>query len=193
MSQGVEELQETLQEVKETAGRTRRAVRYKGPDALYVIWGVVWMVGFTAQHQLPATPLRFGHFAWPLNCVGWTPLVVAGAAASAFIFRRRTPVDPSAARPMGMFWLLLFAYVGLWLTLLAPMFDPRKMGSAELTRVVTAIYCLVPMFAYVVMGPFGCGRYMIWLGLGVSCMTLVGFFAVPNYFYLWMAVVGGGR
>ncbi len=55
-----------------------------------------------------------------------------------------------------------------------------------------AFAALVPMFVYVVTGLLERDNYMLFLGLGVTAATIVGFFAVPQYFYLWMAAFGGG-
>ena len=47
------------------------------------------------------------------------------------------------------------------------------------------------MFAYVV-GGLWLGRFFVWLGLGVTAVTLVSLFALPDYFWIVMAVIGGG-
>jgi hypothetical protein len=33
---------------------------------------------------------------------------------------------------------------------------------------------------------------MVLAGVVVAALTLIGFFGLPQYFLLWMAVVGGG-
>jgi hypothetical protein len=47
------------------------------------------------------------------------------------------------------------------------------------------------MFAYVVTGLW-LEHFMVWLGLVVTALTVIGLFLLPSYFYIWMAVVGGG-
>jgi len=32
----------------------------------------------------------------------------------------------------------------------------------------------------------------VWWVLPISALALVGYFFVPDYFYLWMALLGGG-
>ena len=59
-------------------------------------------------------------------------------------------------------------------------------------RAMTAVAALIPMFVYVVTGLLERDNYMLFLGLGVTAVTVLGFFAVPQYFYLWMAAFGGG-
>jgi hypothetical protein len=33
---------------------------------------------------------------------------------------------------------------------------------------------------------------MIWIGLAVTGLAVLGLFLVPNWFWIWMAVMGGG-
>jgi hypothetical protein len=47
------------------------------------------------------------------------------------------------------------------------------------------------MFGYLVMGLW-LGRFFLWLGLLVTATTLVGYYFVSDYFFLWMALTGGG-
>jgi hypothetical protein len=59
---------------------------------------------------------------------------------------------------------------------------------------VRAIYtytCLVTMQLYVVAGLW-VDRYLLWLGLVVTALVLLGFFAFNTVYWLWMAVFGGG-
>jgi hypothetical protein len=54
-----------------------------------------------------------------------------------------------------------------------------------------AIQATIPMFAYVVMGLW-LDHFILWIGLAVTALTLVGLFFLQPYFWLWMAVTGGG-
>ena len=76
--------------------------------------------------------------------------------------------------------------------LLSPLFKWDSVYAHEGERIMSAVIVTVPMFAYVVMGLWGCGQYMIWLGLGITALTVLGLYAFPSFFYLWMAAVGGG-
>jgi hypothetical protein len=73
-----------------------------------------------------------------------------------------------------------------------PFVDMDAFYSPAGVKVLTAAVSTVPMLAYVLMGLIGCGRYMIWLGLAVTAATVAGLVALPGFFYLWMAGVGGG-
>lgn len=186
------ETEKILKETAETELRARRMVMYKGADVLYLIWGTIWMLGFAAQQYLPGKLYHFGRFATPDFSMVWTVLVIAGGVASWLAFRHRVPVKSSESKAIGIFWLVLFGYIYLWLFLLRPLMPDSLFHSIENQRHFTAIITTVPMFAYVVMGLMGCGYYMVWLGLGVTVLTVMGLYVMPQYYYLWMAVLGGG-
>jgi hypothetical protein len=93
---------------------------------------------------------------------------------------------------IGIFWGALVGYFDLWIFLLWPFFGADRLRSLEYERAFTAVIATVPMFAYVVMGLWRREDYIVWLGLGVTALTLIGLFFVPAWFFLWMAGLGGG-
>jgi hypothetical protein len=56
---------------------------------------------------------------------------------------------------------------------------------------LTAYFSIVPMFAFVLFGLW-IGRFLVWIGLVVTALILLGYYFLPGYFYLWMAMTGGG-
>ena len=50
---------------------------------------------------------------------------------------------------------------------------------------------LVAMQAYVVAGLW-IDSYLLWLGIAVTVLILLGLFLFPAVFWLWMAIFGGG-
>jgi hypothetical protein len=60
--------------------------------------------------------------------------------------------------------------------------DPRQMA---------AFVPLVVAVCYVVLG-LGAGSRITLAGVALGALTLVGYFAFPSIFMLWMAVVAGG-
>jgi hypothetical protein len=170
--------------------RAQRWYRFKGPDLLYMIWGAVWVIGFTSQQFLPATQLRFGNFTTPLNALPWSILTPPAILATFLVIKYGLVVTGPEGKRIGIFWGLLYGYFYLWMFLLHPLFFNVNQfySSPNAIAVVTTI----PMFAYVVMGLWGCGNYMIWLGLSVTVLTVIGLLFVTAWFYLWMALFGGG-
>jgi hypothetical protein len=102
-------------------------------------------------------------------------------------FRSANPTKIPTAEKIGwrifLFWTLLFVYMFIWLSLLRP-----HHGIQLNAFMITTI-----MFAYVVTGLWFKCYYMLWLGIAVTCTTLLGFYLIPpGYYCLWMAVTAGG-
>ncbi len=63
--------------------------------------------------------------------------------------------------------------------------------APQINRKIAAFWATVPMFAYILIGLW-LDRFFIWLGALVTVATVVGYYFIGEYFYLWMAVCGGG-
>jgi hypothetical protein len=138
------------------------------------------ILGFLGTHF-------FLRWAWPI----WMGLGGIGMIITFVVswrqFRSGNPVKVSASEKIGwrifLFWSLLFVYIFIWLSILKP-----DQGIQLNAFMVTTI-----MFAYVVIGLWFKCYYMVWLGIGVTCTTLVGFHLIPlSYYCLWMAPTMGG-
>lgn len=167
--------------------------RYRGPDVLYVVWGTIWAIGFCCQHFIPIFQIR--GTSWDISIPGsivWTPLVLVGIIVSILVSRKREGVQDESVKGIGALWGVVFGYFYMWIFLMGPLFKHEAMMSPEGLRHMTAVISTIPMCIYVIMGLMGCGVYMIWLGLGVTILTAVGLWFLPDYFYLWMAVLGSG-
>ena len=189
-----EEAQWSLDEVQDTVERTRKMVAYAGGDALFVVWGVIWVLGYLGSQFLPI--VRLDDFFLPLASWLWPVLVCAGIVISVIVGKRSFPVTgPESARigrRIGALWGLLYLYFNVWIGLLWPFIKVQGAAESQMfSRHMGAIAGTVPMFAYVVMGLW-LGNFMIWIGLAVTALTVLGLFLFPAYFSLWMALAGGG-
>ena len=176
-----EEAQKSLGQIQDTVQRTKKMLAYAGGDTLFIVWGVIWGLGYLGTHFLP------------LLCQWiWLVLVAAGFIISVIVGRRGMPVRSSAGKNIAWFWLLLYLYLSLWIALLFPFIKVRGHEQSQMFwRHMSAILATAPMFAYVVMGLW-LARFMIWIGLAVTALTLLGLFVIQPYFWLWMAAAGGG-
>lgn len=52
--------------------------------------------------------------------------------------------------------------------------------------------CTAVMFLYVVMGLWFEAWFLLWLGLGVTVLTVFGYQMLGEHFNFWMAATGGG-
>jgi hypothetical protein len=186
-----QEAHDSLAQIEDAITQTRNAIGQGAGGGILIVWGVIWALGYTADQFAPqAAPTL-----WPF-------LIVAGCLASWF-WRPRPKSrvkSPNSAR-IGLFWLVLFAYAVLWFFLLhseirpgRPGFHLESLQGAEAGAVqgqLGVFFATVPMFAYVV-GGLWLGRFFVWLGAGVTALTVAGYCFMPDWFNLWMAVTGGG-
>jgi len=194
-----EEAQDALQQAIETAERTRKLLASRGADALFIVWGAVWFIGYIGIEIAPrlfavfarGTNLDSKAIAYAINGL-WLVLIALGIVLSVVIWRRRAATKTRGGFRTGCFWALLYLYVDLWLFLLWPFI---KVSGADdwvrFGRHMGAIGATVPMFAYVIMGLW-LDHFMIWVGLAVTALTMAGLYLFPAAFWIWMAVVGGG-
>jgi hypothetical protein len=175
------EAQESLSQIEEMATRTRRLVACGGGDVLFMMWGVIWVLGFLGNQFVP-------RISGPV----WLGLVGAGVLVTWIVAKRAAPVRSPVDRRIGWFWLLLYAYVYLWFAFLSPFIKVQSHAEmAVFYKHFGAIAATIPMFAYVVTGLW-LDNFMIWLGLAVTALTVAGLYLLTPHFYFWMAAVGGG-
>jgi hypothetical protein len=179
-----QEAQESLNEIESVINETRRAIASGASSSILVLWGFVWVVGYSVTQFFPD---------WA--GLAWMPLVSIGAFGSWYLGRQRPSMRSENGGRIGAFWFILFAYAGLWLFLLHPAHLPSGAEWAHYQpindRQVSAFIATVPMFAYVV-GGLWLGRFFVFLGALITVTTVLGYVLLPGWFYLWMAFTGGG-
>jgi len=174
-----QQARETLGEVREVTQEVRAKLTYAGVGPILILWGVVY-----------ATCYAITHFA--VEVAGWAWLIgntcgIAGTIYLGWIRPARGPVLSASAKQFGWrlagFWLAVFCYIPIWLTLLTP-WRGEQMGAF----ITTAI-----MFAYVVLGLLLRMPFFVALGLLVTALTFGGYFVFyPEWMSLWLAFTGGG-
>ena len=166
---------ESLAVIEDVMAQHRRSIAALASPYV-ILWGAIWVVGFAAVHVLGGLG---GRIFLGLDIVG-----IAATIALGVTWSRRAPVRSPADRRMLLrimwFWIAVFGYI--WLSL-------AVMGTSDPLR-CSAFGCIGIMFAYVVMGLWLDAPYLTWVGLGVTAMTILGFYALPRYFNLWLAFFG---
>lgn len=174
------EARDSLEQIQAVSIHTRKSIAAGYDSAVLIMWGLIGILAYLGTHF-------FLRWAWPI----WISLCGAGCIATLVLswwqFRSGNPVKVSSAEKIGWrifwFWTLLFVYLFIWLSILSPLHGIQ----------INAFMITTIMFAYVVIGLWFKCYYMVWLGIGVTLTTLIGFYLMPpNYYCLWMAATAGG-
>jgi len=185
MNISTEQAQESLAAVTEAQQRTRRGIAAREGADLLMMWGAVWAAAYVLTQLSLDRPERIPWIWWIL-CGG-------GGLATWLVcrkqFRKGDPVREAPEKRLGLrvfaFWGFLFLFASLWLAILGANISNGIQYNAFLVTVI--------MFAYIVSGLWTDGAYMVYLGLGVTAATIIGYFGIPPQWYsMWMAVMGAG-
>ena len=173
-----ENAQDSLAAIENIMKQTRKAIASSHANSLLILWGVIWVVNNTVLQFYP----DYAHYiSWGFVAVGMfgTFLIHHISHTEPWV---RTFLSQKTSRRLWWFWILLFVYAFIWLKILAP-FNGLQ---------INAVFSTAAMFGYIVMGLWFGSYFMVWLGLAVTATTLTGFYFIPHYYCLWMAVTGGG-
>jgi hypothetical protein len=167
------EAAEALNDIEQMVQRVRQSRTYDIASRMMILWGVLVFAGNIATFAAP----RYGGYIWiAVNAAG----ALGSIAVSMFQF-------PGAGGRgfdirMALAFVLVFAF-GLLCSTVFGHFGPREMG-AFWPIYFMLFYCL---------GGLWFGRAFVAIGLGISVLTLIGYFlATGGAFLWWMAVANGG-
>jgi hypothetical protein len=167
-----EEAARALAAIETSRATMRSAIRaYRGHAHLW-LWGIIWIaMAMLAQFHGPAG-IRL--FPW---------LVGAGIALSMVLGsvqgnRVRAPVDKRFLGVLAA--VLVFAAI-----------VPVVLRAPANNQAIFAYCGLVAMLCYVIAGLWF-DTYLLWLGLVITALILVGLFCFPAIFWWWIAIFGGG-
>lgn len=171
-----DEAEEALAAVQAIMKKTRHSIASSGAYIFLIITGIVWLVGFVSNQFLAANLLGYI----------WGVMSVLGSAAAIFIGTRmdrrvRSPGINTSARRAITFWLLLLIYAVAIIAIAQPT-DGKQ---------VTMFIILFIMIGQLSMGLL-LSFSSVWWALPITALALIGYFLLPDYFYLWMGVLVGG-
>jgi len=161
-----------LSDIDAIVQRVRRSQIYQVGSLMLVLWGVLVFAGNIASFLWP----RAAGYIWiGVNATG----VVGSFAVGAFVSRRMSL--PGFDVRMVAAFLLFFAFGILWSIALGH-FTPRQLGVFWPTYFMM-VYTIVGLWV---------GAAFVAIGLGITTLTMIGYFFSGDVFDLWMAVVNGG-
>jgi hypothetical protein len=167
------EAQHALDQIRQAAEQTRRAVARSGMAWMFIIWGMVWFVGYGGS-QLLLGGRRSG--------ILWLILDTLGGVATAVVATRtgRRVREAYGWRVAGV-WLALMAYAALLLGIAWPLAPDR----------LVVFITVAISFGFVFIGLW-LSPVLIWTGLTLTLLAILGWLLVPAYLGYWIAFLGGG-
>jgi len=165
------EAHESLEIARQAMELTRQAVARAGSGYILIIWGIVWLVGFLGSQ-----------FLGDVQGYLWLVVDVFGIVGTAVVILKSSrQVRSTHGKRIGIFWLMLFVY-GVLISLIAgPIHDDRYL----------LFITILVSFGYVVMGLWF-SPPLLYIGLGITALAMVGWQLIPTYLGVWLALVGGG-
>jgi hypothetical protein len=182
-----QQARESLETIEQITRTTQKSLAAKQGGGILIVWGLILAACYLATEFCIRQDLISTSGIWIL----WVSVCGIGSCITGIIMRRqiltgvptRLPAEKKISQRYFWFWALLFLYIFIWLVIMAP-----RSGIQSNAFILTAI-----MFAYVIMGVWSDIKYLLWLGLAVTALTLIGYFLIPHQYYnLWMAPAGGG-
>jgi hypothetical protein len=162
-----------LNDIEQIVQRVRQSRTYDIASLMMMLWGVLVFAGNIANLVWP----RYGGGIWiGVNAVG------AVGSIGVNVFQIPRTAGRSFDIRMAIAFVLFFAF-GLLCSTVLGHFGPREMG-AFWPIYFMLIYCIAGLWF---------GYAFVAIGLGITVLTLIGYFFVGGLaFLLWMAAVNGG-
>jgi hypothetical protein len=183
MSLSPTEASEVLGQISRAERRSTEAFCYANASPGFILWGLVWVAGYSGTHLLLQQEAGFG-----INWL-WSGLTLIGVAGSWIIGHRQRraqhPGQSAEGRAIGLRWLMTIA--AFWLFVIATFTVMRPVNPAATGAFVPLLVAL----SYAIFGIWR-GLRFLFAGIAVAALTLFGFFYLPGIYLLWMAFVGGG-
>jgi hypothetical protein len=169
------EAESALASIRQTEDQMRKAVNASGGGYQMLIWGIIMMIGYTLNQF--ADRLSVATIAGT-----WITLSVIGNFVSVMMSVRmaRKFHSPYGARIGAM--LPIFILFGLVGALFVHPAGPREINLL--------IYLLVML--WLAMMGLWVKLSLLWISLVFTGLMLFGYMVLPDYFFLWLAIVGGG-
>lgn len=171
-----DEAEEELAVIQRMMHKTRRSIASGGAYIFLIVTGIIWLVGFLSTQFLTG---KIVAYIWTgMSLVGTAVAILLGARMGP---RVRGPSTSVSARRAGLFWLFLVFY-GMAAVAIARPTDGKQ---------VTMFVILFTMLGQLAMGLL-ISFSSVWWALPITALALVGYFLLPDIFYLWLAILGGG-
>jgi uncharacterized membrane protein YeaQ/YmgE (transglycosylase-associated protein family) len=172
MSIDSQEAASALSDIDSIVRRVRQSRIYNLASLIMIMWGLLTFAGYLVSYLSP----RSAGYGWIAVYV----LGIAGSFAVSSAGQARTGVRTFDVRMFAAF--VLFVAFGAFCSGVLGHFTPRQMGT---------FWPIYFMLVYTIAGLWA-GYAFVAIGLGITALTLIGYFFTGDAFDLWMALVNGG-
>jgi hypothetical protein len=171
MTLSSEQASQVLREVEAVSHRSGQLYHYQRFAPMLVLWGVIWLIGFGMTNFFPARAFWL-----------WIALDVLGVAGCIYLGGRG---KQEASNSGAWRWLASIAAIFVFYIVVLRIFQlfSGQQSAALITLLVALFYVLSGVWI---------GARLTVAGIAMAALTLLGYYMFPAYFFLWMAVVGGG-
>jgi hypothetical protein len=170
------EAEEALAAIQTMAQKTRRSIAGSEAYITLIVTGIVWLIGFASTQFLRGEAVVY---IWiGVSILGSILGTVLGIRTGK---RIRSPATAPMAKRIGLFWLLL-VFFGIAVIAIAQPTDGKQ------TTMLVILFIMLGQMAMGLLFSFS----SVWWTLPITALALVGYFLLPDIFYLWMAILGGG-
>ena len=169
------EAEKTLASIRETDDQMRKAMNASGGGYQMLIWGIIMLIGYSLNQFAD-------HLTVAIVAGTWIALSVVGNTFSVVMSIRmaRKFHSPLGSRIGTM--LPIFILFGVIAAFFVNPAGPREINLL--------IYLLVML--WLAMMGLWVKLSMLWISLIFTGLMLFGYTVLPDYFFLWLAIVGGG-
>jgi hypothetical protein len=166
------EAKESLELIKDASRASRQAIARAGTGYLFIVWGVVWLVGYLGSQLLPGP--ASGYLWLVLDTIGIVGSVIA-------ILRHGRRVRSEQTWRLGAFWILLLLHGSLMMWVVWPLSSERYI--LFVTLLVSMGYSLIGLWISMPLAV---------IGMAISILAIIGWLLIPALLGYWLAIVGGG-
>lgn len=160
-----------LSDIESVVRRVRQSTVYNLASLMLIMWGVLIFAGNIISFLWPQT----GGYIWlAVNATG-----IAGSFVVSAFGYPRTGIRTFDVRMLVAF--LLFLAFGIFCSGFGH-FTQRQLGT---------FWPIYFMLVYIIAGLWA-GYAFVAIGVGITALTLIGYFFLGAWFEPWMAVVNGG-
>jgi hypothetical protein len=169
------EAEAALASIQESENQMRKELSRMGGGYQILMWGVVMAIGYTLNQFAP-------HLPEALVAGVWIVMVTINTILSTLLNIRMRQIfhHPMASR-IGALWFVFFLFGAIG-SFFIHSTDPRE---------INLLAYLLVMLWMAVMGLW-VRLPLLWISLAVTGLLVFGYIVLPDYFFLWLAIVGGG-